>query len=60
NWVAIMDAAKERDTEDLSDDIKPLYVVITRARQNLVVTFQGTGSLRDQLVATWETCVKSI
>ena len=55
-----MDAAKERDSEDLSDDIKRLYVGITRARQNLLVTMHGTGSLRDHLVETWEKSVKSI
>ncbi|MEG5825328.1 3'-5' exonuclease [Enterobacter hormaechei] len=60
NSVAIMDAAKERDSEDLSDDIKRLYVGITRARQNLLVTMHGTGSLRDHLVETWEKSVKSI
>ena len=58
--VAIMDAAKERDSEDLSDDIKRLYVGFTRARQNLLVTMHGTGSLRDHLVETWEKSVKTI
>ncbi|MGX5027593.1 3'-5' exonuclease [Enterobacter asburiae] len=58
--VAIMDAAKERDEEDLSDDIKRLYVGFTRARQNLLVTMHGTGSLRDHLVETWEKSVKTV
>lgn len=56
--VAIMDAAKERDEEDLSDDIKRLYVGFTRARQNLLVTMHGTGSLRDHLVDTYENSAK--
>ncbi|EGQ5284522.1 AAA family ATPase [Enterobacter hormaechei] len=60
NSVAIMDAAKERDSEDLSDDIKRLYVGFTRARQNLLVTMHGTGSLRDHLVETWEKSVKMV
>lgn len=60
NSVAIMDAAKERDSEDLSDDIKRLYVGFTRARQNLLVTMHGTGSLRDHLVETWEKSVKTV
>lgn len=60
NSVAIMDAAKERDSEDLSDDIKRLYVGFTRARQNLLVTMHGTGNLRDHLVETWEKSVKMV
>ncbi|SAB13027.1 DNA-dependent helicase II [Enterobacter hormaechei] len=60
NSVAIMDAAKERDSEDLSDDIKRLYVGFTRARQNLLVTMHGTGNLRDHLVETWERSAKTI
>jgi superfamily I DNA and RNA helicase len=60
NSVAIMDAAKERDSEDLSDDIKRLYVGFTRARQNLLVTMHGTGGLRDHLVETWEKSVKTV
>lgn len=60
NSVAIMDAAKERDSEDLSDDIKRLYVGFTRARQNLLVTMHGTGNLRDHLVETWEKNVKTV
>ncbi|BDN98952.1 3'-5' exonuclease, partial [Citrobacter braakii] len=58
--VAIMDAAKERDEEDLSDDIKRLYVGFTRARQNLLVTMHGTGSLRDHLINTYENSAKVI
>jgi superfamily I DNA and RNA helicase len=60
NSVAIMDAAKERDSEDLSDDIKRLYVGFTRARQNLLVTMHGTGGLRDHLIETWEKSVKTV
>lgn len=60
NSVAIMDAAKERDSEDLSDNIKRLYVGFTRARQNLLVTMHGTGGLRDHLVETWEKSVKMV
>ncbi|MDX6038711.1 3'-5' exonuclease [Scandinavium lactucae] len=53
--VVILDAAKRRDNEeDLSDDIKRLYVGFTRARQNLLVTMHGSGVLRDHLVETYE------
>ncbi|MEG6133259.1 3'-5' exonuclease [Enterobacter kobei] len=58
--VAIMDAAKERDDEDLSDDIKRLYVGFTRARHNLLVTMHGSGNLRDHLVETYESIAKAI
>lgn len=51
--VAIMDAAKGREEEDLSDDIKRLYVGFTRARQNLLVTMHGSGELHDHLLETY-------
>ena len=52
--VAIMDAANGRDEQDLSDDIKRLYVGITRARRNLLVTMHGSGQLHDHLLETFE------
>lgn len=56
--VVIMDAAKERDDTDLSDDIKRLYVGITRARHNLLVTMHGSGPLHDHLVETYQRSAK--
>ncbi|MNB82571.1 hypothetical protein D3C75_293850 [compost metagenome] len=53
-----MDAAKERDDTDLSDDIKRLYVGITRARHNLLVTMHGSGPLHDHLVETYQRSAK--
>ncbi|AUY38883.1 restriction endonuclease [Leclercia sp. LSNIH3] len=58
--VVIMDAAKERDDTDLSEDIKRLYVGITRARHNLLVTMHGNGTLYDHLIETYEQSYKFI
>lgn len=52
--VALMDAGNARDENDLSDDLKRLYVGITRARRSLLVTLHGSGALCDHLLATYE------
>jgi len=58
--VAIMDAAKGREEEDLSDDIKRLYVGFTRARHNLLVTMHGSGKLHDHLKETYDKSEKNV
>lgn len=57
--VAVMDAAKVRDDSDLSDDIKRLYVGFTRARQNLLVTMHGNGTLCDHIIETYKQCARN-
>lgn len=53
--VVIIDAARTRDnSDDLSEDIKRLYVGFTRARCNLLVTLHGEGALNEHLLKTYE------
>lgn len=53
--VVIMDAAKIlHQDDDLSEDIKRLYVGFTRARYNLLVTMHGKGALGEHLAATYQ------
>lgn len=52
--VAVMDAARSKNEEDLSNDIKRLYVGFTRARYNLLITMNGENALSEHLLTTYK------
>lgn len=56
--VAVMDCCNTSNkSEDLSDDIKKLYVGFTRATRHLLVTLHRENALSEHLISTYEAIV---
>lgn len=59
--VAVMDSSYVREkTDDLSDDIKRLYVGFTRATNNLLVTLHRKNALSQHLTTLYQTISSDI